>query len=85
VALVPQLCTQLGGRLTHDVDLYAVPEFERPIIALVPPQYRRAQPFVAFLDALREAARQLVLPPVGPAPPFLAAAQGAVPVPTAAS
>jgi DNA-binding transcriptional LysR family regulator len=77
VALVPQLCTQLGGRLTHDVDLYAVPGLERPIIALVPPQYRRAQPFAAFLDALREAAGRLVLPPVGPAPPFLAAARGA--------
>jgi LysR family transcriptional regulator, transcription activator of glutamate synthase operon len=84
VALVPQLCTQLGGRLTHDVDLYAVPELERPIIALVPPQYRRAQPFAAFLDALREAARRLVLPPVGPAPPFLAAARAAVPAPSAA-
>jgi DNA-binding transcriptional LysR family regulator len=75
VALVPQLCTQLGGRALYDLDLYAVPELERPIMALVPPQYRHAQPFATFLDALKTAAADLSLPPVLPPPPFLARAE----------
>ena len=56
VALVPQLCTQLGGKAAYDVDLHAVPEMDRPIVALIPPQYRRAQPFAAFLECLKRAA-----------------------------
>ncbi len=73
VALVPQLSAQLGGQATYDVDLYAVPELERPIVALIPSQYRRAQPFPTFLDALARTAAGLRLPPVGKAPPFLRA------------
>lgn len=75
VALVPQLCTLIGGRTVFDVDLYAAPGLERPIVALVPPQYRRAQPFSTFLRCLQEAAAALQMPPMGPAPPFLVAAQ----------
>ena len=71
VSLVPQLCTQLGGRPAFDVDLHAVPKMDRPIVALVPSQYRRAQPFAVFLECLRQAATAMVLPPLGPAPPFL--------------
>lgn len=74
VALVPQLCAHLGGRMLYDVDLYAVPELERPIVALVPPQYRHAQPFATFLRGLQEAGAALKPPPVGPTPPFLARA-----------
>jgi LysR family transcriptional activator of glutamate synthase operon len=77
VALVPRLCTQLGGRAVYDVDLYEVPRLERPIVALVPPQYRRVQPFATFLDALARASSSLVLPPVGPTPPFLGAGRPA--------
>lgn len=73
VALVPQLSAQLGGQSAYDVDLYAVPELERPIVALIPSQYRRAQPFPTFLDALGRAAAGLRLAPVGRAPPFLSA------------
>lgn len=71
VSLVPQLCTQLGGRPAFDVDLHAVPKMDRPIMALVPSQYRRAQPFAVFLECLRQAAAAVVLPQLGPAPPFL--------------
>lgn len=71
VALVPQFSTQLGGQAAYDVDLYAVPELERPIVALIPPQYRHAQPFAVFLDCLKQAADKLALPTVGPTPPFL--------------
>lgn len=84
VALVPQLCAHLGGKAAYDVDLYAVPELERPIIALVPSQYRRTQPFTTFLDALKRTAASLRFPPVGPTPPFLRAAGVADPGPVAA-
>lgn len=75
VALVPLLCTQLGGKLAFDVDLHAVPEMDRPIVALIPPQYRRAQPFAAFLECLKRASAGLALPAIGPPPPFLGAAR----------
>jgi hypothetical protein len=72
VALVPLLTTVgRGGRPMFDVDLYPVPEFERPIVALVPPQYLRAQPFAAFVDALKAAGAALEPPALPPAPPFL--------------
>ncbi|MGE3294448.1 MAG: LysR family transcriptional regulator [Geminicoccaceae bacterium] len=71
VSLVPQLCTQLGGRPAYEIDLHTVPGMDRPIVALVPPQYRRAQPFAVFLECLRQAASAMTLPPLGPAPPFL--------------
>jgi DNA-binding transcriptional LysR family regulator len=74
VALVPQLSAQLGGQVAYAVDLHAVAELERPIVALIPPQYRRAQPFAAFLAALQRAASDVRLPPAGPTPPFLRAA-----------
>ena len=73
VALVPQLCTQLGGRAIYDLDLYAVPELERPIIALIPPQYRRVHLFASFIDALQQAAAGLTLLLPCPTPPFLGA------------
>lgn len=71
VALVPRLCTHIGAGVAPDVDLYAVPGLERPIVALIPSQYRRAQPFVSFLGALQKTAQAVRLPPVGPTPPFL--------------
>jgi DNA-binding transcriptional LysR family regulator len=72
VALVPLLTAQLNGRLMFDVDLYRAPGLERPIVALVPPQYRRVEPFQGFLKALEATGTRLPLPAVRPAPPFLA-------------
>lgn len=71
VALVPLMTAQLHGRSIFDVNLYAVAEFRRPIVALVPPQYRRVQPFIGFLGALQAAGAALELPSLGPTPPFL--------------
>ena len=73
VALVPQLCTQLGGQAVYDVSLYAVPKMERPIAALIPPQYRRTQPFAMFVECLQRSAANLSLPSVGPTPAFIEA------------
>ena len=73
VALVPQLCTRLGGQAAYDVSLYAVPKLERPIAALIPPQYRRTQPFAMFVGCLQRAAANLSLPAVDPTPCFIEA------------
>ena len=61
------------GRAIYDLDLYAVPELERPIIALIPPQYRRVHLFASFIDALQQAAAGLTLLLPCPTPPFLGA------------
>ena len=76
-ALVPLLATHLNGRLLFDVNLYEAPGLTRPLVALVPPQYLRVQPFAAFLEALQETGQRLVMPPISPPPPFLAAAAAA--------
>jgi DNA-binding transcriptional LysR family regulator len=73
VALVPQLCTRLGGQAAYDVTLYAVPGMERPIAALIPPQYHRTQPFAMFVQCLQRSAAGLALPSVAPTPMFIAA------------
>ena len=70
-ALVPLLTTHLNGRLLFDVNLYTAPGLVRPLVALVPPQYLRIQPFAAFLEALQETGRSLVMPAISPPPPFL--------------
>lgn len=71
VALVPLLTTVQGGRRLFDVDLYPAPGFERPIVALVPPQYLRVQPYAAFIDALKAAGAAVAVPDLPPPPPFL--------------
>lgn len=74
VALVPLLTTEQAGRRLFDVDLYPAPGLERPIVALVPPQYLRAQPFAGFVEALKAAGAALKTPTLPPPPPFLARA-----------
>jgi LysR family transcriptional regulator, transcription activator of glutamate synthase operon len=85
VALVPILATVQGGRRLFDVDLHPAPGLERPLVALVPPQYLRVQPYAAFVEAL--AAAGAALDPPGlllpPAPPFLA--RGSTPSPAVAA
>jgi LysR family transcriptional regulator, transcription activator of glutamate synthase operon len=71
VALVPLLTAQLNGRLMFDVRLYRAPRLQRPIVALVPPQYRRVEPYAGFIGALAETAAALPLPALLPPPPFL--------------
>lgn len=77
VSLVPLLTAQQDGRLLFAVDLYAVPALERPIVALVPAQYRRAGPCRTLLDKLAQAGRELVLPPLKPTPAFILEAAAA--------
>jgi DNA-binding transcriptional LysR family regulator len=71
IALVPLLTTQLAGRPLFRVRLYTVPELTRPIVALVPPQYRHIQPYATFIEGLQAAGAALALPAAAPPPPFL--------------
>jgi LysR family transcriptional regulator, transcription activator of glutamate synthase operon len=82
VALVPLLTTHLNGRMLFDVDLYLAPRLERPLVALVPPQYLRVQPFASFVEALREAGTSLPSPHLAPPPPFLETASASAPSPS---
>ena len=43
----------------------------RLIVAVVPPQYLRVQPFATFIDALKAAGGALGLPELPSPPPFL--------------
>lgn len=73
VCLVPRMATQQNGRLLFDVGLYAVPGWVRPIVALVPPQYLRQEPFSLFVEALRQAGKGCAPPAIKACPPFVLA------------
>lgn len=77
VTLVPLLAAQLAGRPLFNVRLYAVPEFERRIVALYPSHYHRLEPVATFLDALAAEARELRLVEPLPPPAWLVAASSA--------
>jgi DNA-binding transcriptional LysR family regulator len=75
VCLAPALScftadTVLGGIRLYEVAL----DIPRPLVALVPSQYRHLAPYSALIDMLREVATDQVRPKVGPAPPFLRSA-----------
>jgi len=72
VCLTPALACIMDSTLTADLNLYRVSFPPRKIVALVPTQYRRTQPFASFLEALQEASASLKLPPMMETPPLLA-------------
>jgi len=71
VCLAPAVSTLMGGGPPFGVRLYRVDVPPRRLVALVPSQYRRQQPYSSLLDALQEACARFELPPMLPAPPFL--------------
>lgn len=71
VCLVPTLAMLHGAETLTGVNLYEVNATPRRIVALLPSQYQRAEPYGTFLDALEAAARATVLPKTLPPPPFL--------------
>lgn len=72
VALVPQLAATHAGRTLPGVELYATDLPPRQLMALVPSQYRRPEPYATFVEALVEAGRAVNLPPLRPLAPFIA-------------
>lgn len=77
VALVPALTALVGRGNPFAVKLYRTDLATRRIVALMPSQYARAQPFAAFLDALQSAGDHVQLPDIQPIAPFLKIPAGA--------
>jgi DNA-binding transcriptional LysR family regulator len=78
VALVPLLTAIGAGGLAFEVGLYPTSLPPRRVVALIPSQYLRIQPYQTFLDALATTGAALRLPPLPSTPPFLAAREEAV-------
>jgi DNA-binding transcriptional LysR family regulator len=72
VCLAPALSCFAGDAVLGGVRLYDVAlGIPRPLVALVPSQYRHLAPYSALIDSLRDVARDYVRPKIGPVPPFL--------------
>ncbi|GLQ11840.1 carbonate dehydratase [Devosia yakushimensis] len=72
VCLAPALATIAGNGPPGGVRLYRVKAPPRRIVALVPSQYRRAEPYASLLELLQQSAAVYATPGVLPTPPFLA-------------
>lgn len=74
VCLAPALSCLAGGSVPAGIRLYDVKlGIPRPLVALVPSQYRRLAPYSTLIDSLGEAARHHVQPRILAAPPLLKA------------
>ncbi|WP_127755087.1 LysR family transcriptional regulator [Devosia sp. 1566] len=72
VCLAPALASVGIDGVPSDVTLYRVQAPPRRIVALVPSQYRRVEPYAAMLEALQASAAGYVAPPIAATPPWLA-------------
>lgn len=73
VAVVPALTAVVGPHRAFDVTLYHTGLDDRQVVALMPTQYVRVEPYAAFLKALQAAGTAVVMPNIEPAPPVLEA------------
>ncbi len=71
VAVVPALAATVGPGRTFDVTLYRTTLPDRQIVALMPSQYVRVEPYASFLKMLQESGRSLDLPAIAPVQPLL--------------
>jgi DNA-binding transcriptional LysR family regulator len=72
VCLAPALSCLAGETILDGIRLYDVAlGIPRPLVALVPSQYRYFAPYSALIDTLRGVAGEQVQPRIEPAPPFL--------------
>ncbi len=74
VCLVPALSTLAWQGVPTGVRLYRVNLPPRRLVALLPSQYRRQEPYASVVDSLAAAAAGFALPPMLDTPPFLSAA-----------
>ncbi|HEY0917638.1 LysR family transcriptional regulator [Devosia sp.] len=74
VCLAPALSCHAGDAVLAGIRLYDVALGDRrPLVALVPSQYRHLAPYPELIETLQEVARLHVRPHVGPLPPLFAA------------
>ena len=71
ICLAPALSTVMGGKTLEGIKLYRVNAPARSIVALVPSQYRRVEPYSTLLDTLQSVGAGYTLPTILPTPPFL--------------
>lgn len=71
ICLMPTLSLLHGAEMLKGVRLYRVNAPRRRIVALIPPQYQRVEPYRSFIAALEEAGHALAPPDPLPVPPFL--------------
>ncbi len=72
ICLAPALSCFAGETLLPGIRLYDVDlDIPRPLVALVPSQYRHLSPYAALIDTLRESAERHVRPRIAAAPSFL--------------
>lgn len=71
VCLAPALSAVMGNGVADGVKLYRISAEPRRIVALVPSQYRRLEPYSTMLDTLQELGGKSALPEILPTPPFL--------------
>ena len=72
IAVIPALTARIGHKnLDYNVNLYATNLSRRKIVALIPPQYTRIEPYKSFINALVASGKKLKLPKVFPVPPIL--------------
>lgn len=75
VALVPALALRVGQSYPFDVSAFRTDLPERRIVALMPSQYVRVQPYGSFLQALQDSGKNVQLPEIEECPPFLTTAK----------
>ena len=71
ICLAPALSTVVGEAALDGIKLYRVNAQMRRIVALVPSQYRRLEPYSTLLDTLQRVGSEVGLPTILPTPPFL--------------
>ncbi len=72
LCLAPGLTTFDQHGIAEGVRLYRIPARARNIVALVPSQYRHAEPYATLLENLQQVAARHTIPALLPTPPFLA-------------
>tara|TARA_B100000749_G_scaffold245233_1_gene207546 strand:- start:77 stop:1075 length:999 start_codon:yes stop_codon:yes gene_type:complete len=72
IAVVPALAARIGNQnLDFNVNLYLTNLSERKIVALMPSQYTRIEPYKTFISALIDSGKNLKLPKINKVPPIL--------------
>jgi DNA-binding transcriptional LysR family regulator len=73
VAVVPALTAALGAKRGFAVTLYRTTLPNREIVALLPTQYARIEPYVSVVEMVKAVGATIPLPPIEPLPPLLKA------------
>jgi hypothetical protein len=71
VCLAPALSVMMSGSGANGLRLYRINSHARQIVALVPAEYRRMEPYSTLLDLLQEIGATAQMPDILAPPPFL--------------